>query len=66
MPDKNRFRRKFMITTVKQSPKEWLFGVNIAHSWDGELYLMLHLFKVSIAIGYMYDYNGYDPEKGFM
>ena len=66
MPDKNCFKRKFMITVNKQYPKEWMFGVNVAHSYDDELYLMIHLIKWSIAIGYMYNYSGFDPEKGFM
>lgn len=65
MPDKNCFRKKFMITVNKQYPKEWLFGANITHSWDGELYLMLYLFKVTVAIGYMYDYDDFDPKTGF-
>ena len=60
MPDKNCFKKKFMVTVNKQYPKEWLFGVNITHSYDNELYLMVHLFKVSIVIGYMYDYNNCD------
>lgn len=57
MPDKNCFHKRFMVTVNKQYQKEWCFGVNITHSYDNETYLMIHLIKWSVAIGYMYDYG---------
>lgn len=63
MPDKNEFNNRFMISVDKQYPHEWLFGINITHSWANETYVMIHLFKWSIAIGYMFDYEGWKPEE---
>lgn len=65
MPDKSLFRKKFMIDLHKVYGKEIAFGANIMHTYDGELYLMLYLFKITVAIGYMYDYDDFDPKTGF-
>lgn len=59
MPDKDEFKKRFIVNIYKQYPHEWSLGMNITHSWDNELYLLVHLFKWNIAIGYMYNYRGW-------
>ncbi len=44
---------KFGIKVDKMSCGWWSFGVCISHSFFGETYLFINLFKRSIAIGWL-------------
>lgn len=46
---------KFRAKLYKLSPGTWSFGLCFSHDYD-EYYIYINLFKVTIAIGFMYDY----------
>lgn len=50
------YNTKFRIRVDRQSKGWWSFGAAISHM-QKETYLYINLFKWSISIGFLYDYE---------